>query len=236
MSADDIARLPVGQVAALDSMLFLWTTGPLLPQALAVMEAWGFEYKTQGFIWTPRTADGQPVMRTGYYTRQGGQVCLLGTRGSPTRSDRGVRQVLDDPAEPDGGKPVAVRERVERLTTGPYLHLFAEGERPGWTILPGWDPSAMGTGGQPASGGWEIVSHEWRRQGGRQVLADERVHAYAETPGRARLLVGDLNQAGFGRQWSIRRRIPALPGLAMEGEHDDLPTGEAPTGPAGADA
>ena len=50
MTLDEIAALPVSQLAAPDAHLFLWTTGPHLPQALRVLEAWGFRYSGMGFV------------------------------------------------------------------------------------------------------------------------------------------------------------------------------------------
>lgn len=51
MSVDDIAALPVGEIAAKDSHLFLWVTGPCLRQGFDVMEAWGFRYSAVAFTW-----------------------------------------------------------------------------------------------------------------------------------------------------------------------------------------
>ena len=51
MSIDDMCALPVGNLAAKDCMLFLWTTFPMLPEALKLINAWGFQYKTVAFVW-----------------------------------------------------------------------------------------------------------------------------------------------------------------------------------------
>ena len=48
---DALAKFPVGHIAADDCALFLWATDPLLPRALDLMRAWGFEYKTVAFYW-----------------------------------------------------------------------------------------------------------------------------------------------------------------------------------------
>src|SRR5689334_15450921 len=57
MSLDDICALPVASVAAKDATLFLWATGPMLPEALRVIEAWGFQFKTVAFVWTKGRAE-----------------------------------------------------------------------------------------------------------------------------------------------------------------------------------
>jgi N6-adenosine-specific RNA methylase IME4 len=48
---DSLAALPVADLAADDCALFLWATDPLLPQAIDLMRAWGFDYKTVAFYW-----------------------------------------------------------------------------------------------------------------------------------------------------------------------------------------
>jgi N6-adenosine-specific RNA methylase IME4 len=61
MSLDEIAALPVVDLAAKDAHLFLWTTGPHLPQSLKVIEAWGFRFSGSGFVWIPLTIEPQPI-------------------------------------------------------------------------------------------------------------------------------------------------------------------------------
>ena len=51
MSIADLCALPVADIAAEDSALFLWATFPQLPTALKLIRAWGFTYKTIAFLW-----------------------------------------------------------------------------------------------------------------------------------------------------------------------------------------
>ena len=51
MSIEELCALPVAEISASDSVLFLWTTFPQLPSALQLIKAWGFSYKTVGFVW-----------------------------------------------------------------------------------------------------------------------------------------------------------------------------------------
>ena len=51
MSLEDIKSLPVSKIAEKDCALFLWATFPCLQEALQVIEAWGFRYKTVAFVW-----------------------------------------------------------------------------------------------------------------------------------------------------------------------------------------
>ena len=129
----ELCRMPVEALAAPDSALFLWASDPLLEDALGVMFAWGFEYKTVAFTWVKRRESGAEHIGTGYYTRANPETCLLGTRGSPGRPLHGdVRQLLEAPVREHSRKPDEVYGRIERLYCGPYIELFARTERPGW--------------------------------------------------------------------------------------------------------
>ena len=130
---DDILKMPAAALAAPDCVLFLWTSGPFLPQALAVVDAWGFTYKTVGFDWGKTTEGGAPRGGTGYWTRACCEHVLLATRGAPRRLDAGVLQLILSPRLEHSRKPDAVQDGIERLVGGPYLELYARRLRPGWT-------------------------------------------------------------------------------------------------------
>lgn len=134
MTVDDIANLPVWSLALPNCALFLWATMPMLPEALRVIHAWGFEYKTVAFTWAKRSrTDSGWHFGCGYWTRANAELCLLGTRGHPLRKSRAVRQLIVAPVREHSRKPVEALERVETLVGGPYLELFARERRPGWT-------------------------------------------------------------------------------------------------------
>jgi len=117
-----------------DSVLFLWTTDPLLPQALEVMAAWGFAYKTVAFTWvkTSDSGGGTYPMGLGYWTRANPEMCLLGTRGSPKRRDKAVPKLLFAYRGQHSEKPVEVNHRIRRLVDGPYIEIFARRRVEGW--------------------------------------------------------------------------------------------------------
>ena len=125
--------LPVQQLAARDCALFLWTTWDHLPNALRLLEAWGFRYSTCAFDWMKTTKDGRVRMGRGYWARLSTEPCLLATRGSPKRLDKSVPQGIIEPRREHSRKPSCVYERIERLVAGPYLELFARQHRNGWT-------------------------------------------------------------------------------------------------------
>jgi N6-adenosine-specific RNA methylase IME4 len=141
MRLADIAALDVQFVALDNCILFIWATWPLLNEALAVIESWGFNYKTCAFCWMKAHAgqldmlrdDLDPLIGTGYWTRANSEVCLLATRGKPKRLNADVRQGIIAPGREHSRKPDGIHERIERLAAGPYLELFARQTRPGWT-------------------------------------------------------------------------------------------------------
>lgn len=144
MSLSAIREMPVNACAAPDSTLFLWVTDTHVPQGLAVMEAWGFTYRTVGFVWAKLNKNAPPFafnntdffMGLGYWTRSNAELCLLGTRGRPKRlpTGRNVRRLIVAPRGPHSRKPVDAHVGIERLVSGPYLELFARAPRAGWTV------------------------------------------------------------------------------------------------------
>lgn len=151
MNIDDICQIPVADIAAPDSMLFLWVTWPVLKEAIRVGESWGFVYKTLAFDWLKVVPPGRYWhMGLGYYTRANSEPCLLFTRGTPKRKSKAVRQLIADTSElqpalfemplvahlgAHSAKPLDAYRRIEQLAYGPYCELFARQRYPGWTCL-----------------------------------------------------------------------------------------------------
>jgi N6-adenosine-specific RNA methylase IME4 len=142
MWAEDIAALDVDGLAAPDCVLFLWATWPCLKQAMALIETWGFTYKTCAFDWMKASntqpdffqEEVAPQIGGGYWTRSNTEPCLLATRGKPKRLNADVRQGIIAPRCEHSRKPDGIHERIERLVAGPYLELFARQQRKGWTV------------------------------------------------------------------------------------------------------
>lgn len=129
-----IKSLPVASLAAEDSCLFLWATAPLLPEALQVMDSWGFGYKTVVFTWVKRNPKaGTWFWGMGNWTRSNPEYCLLGVRGRPKRVSKGVHSVCDAVIGRHSAKPAEIRTRIEALMGDlPRLELFAREEVSGW--------------------------------------------------------------------------------------------------------
>lgn len=135
MEIDQIAALPVGQLAGKDCACFLWVTDPLLDRGIEVLKAWGFYYKTVAFTWAKRTKlDTGWHMGTGYTTRSNPEICLLGMMGSLPRRDAGVRQLIVEPVREHSRKPDRVADDIVRLFGDlPRVELFSRTRRPGWS-------------------------------------------------------------------------------------------------------
>jgi N6-adenosine-specific RNA methylase IME4 len=126
--------LPVAKLAAPDSALFLWTVMANIRETLDVIAAWGFIYKTAGFVWVKQNKQNEGLfMGMGNYTRTNTELCLLAIKGKPKRLHADVHQVVMAPIGEHSAKPEEVRQRIERLYRGPYLELYARRGAAGWT-------------------------------------------------------------------------------------------------------
>lgn len=135
MTQAQIEALPVARLAADDCVLMMWAVMPQLPEALAVIKAWGFEYKTAGFVWGKTNKDGEtPSTGMGYWTRANAELCLLATRGKPQRINADVNQLILSPRMEHSRKPDEAAKRIERLVPGPYIEMFARAPREGWDV------------------------------------------------------------------------------------------------------
>jgi N6-adenosine-specific RNA methylase IME4 len=154
MTLDDIKRLPVANVAADTAHLYLWVPNALLPDGLAVMQAWGFQYKAN-VVWHKIRKDGGSDGRgVGFYFRNVTEMILFGVRGKNARTlAPGRRQVnmIQTRKREHSRKPDEQYDVIEACSPGPYLELFGRGLRKGWTTwgdqaddsyAPTWDTYA----------------------------------------------------------------------------------------------
>lgn len=137
MTANELVALPVNEIAAKDCILHMWTISSHMEQAFILGNCWGFQFKSLGMVWV-KTQKGDPEvpkMGMGHWFRQETEVCLLFTKGKPSRVGKGVRQTILEPAREHSRKPEVAYERIEALTTGPYVELFSRSTRPGWDAM-----------------------------------------------------------------------------------------------------
>ncbi|WP_026975546.1 MT-A70 family methyltransferase [Alicyclobacillus contaminans] len=133
MSMEEIKGMPVQSIAADDCALFMWATYPMFPEALSVLEAWGFQYRTVAFTWVKTTKHGKLAMGMGNWTRANAEPCLLAIRGKPKRVSAAVHSVIMSERREHSRKPDEVYGRIEQLMGDlPRIELFARQRVPGW--------------------------------------------------------------------------------------------------------
>lgn len=135
MTLDQILELPVDRISADTAHLYLWCPNALLPDAIVVMKAWGFTYKTN-IVWHKVRKDGGSDGRgVGFYFRNVTELILFGVRGKNARTlAPGRRQVnlLATRKREHSRKPDEQYEIIEACSPPPFLELFARGTRKSW--------------------------------------------------------------------------------------------------------
>jgi N6-adenosine-specific RNA methylase IME4 len=142
MTIDDICALPVGDVAADNSVLFLWATWPLLLEAQRVIEAWGYEYIT-GFPWLKIVGLPsinlwgelcvKPQYGVGFWVRGCTEPLLIARKGQVSPPSNGFVGLLSENLR-HSRKPENVYHIAEQLP-GPYLEMFCRRPRAGWDVF-----------------------------------------------------------------------------------------------------
>ncbi len=135
LTLNDIKQLPIAEVAAETAHLYLWVPNALLPDGLAVMQAWGFQYKSN-LVWHKIRKDGGSDGRgVGFYFRNVTELILFGVRGKNARTLKpGRTQVnyLNTRKREHSRKPDEQYKIIEGCSAGPFLELFARGNRKQW--------------------------------------------------------------------------------------------------------
>lgn len=132
MPTSAICDLPVGHLARGHCWLWLWATMPMLPDALRVMEAWGFRYTTGG-PWIKRGISGKLAMGTGYVLRSCSEMFLIGKMGEPRTLNRSTRNVIESPRREHSRKPDEAYSTCEALFPAmKRADLFSRQSRSGW--------------------------------------------------------------------------------------------------------
>lgn len=136
MNLSEICYLPINEITAPDCVLFLWATYPMLPEALAVINHWGFKYKSIGFQWVKLNKKAlTPFYGLGRWTRGNTEPCLIATKGKPRRIAKGVFQLIQEPIRGHSQKPDKVRNEIVRLMGDlSRIELFARQETLGWDV------------------------------------------------------------------------------------------------------
>jgi N6-adenosine-specific RNA methylase IME4 len=137
MTLEEIKTLPVSQVVQDTAHLYLWVPNALLPEGVAVLQAWGFEYKSN-IVWHKIRKDGGSDGRgVGFYFRNVTELILFGIRGKNARTEAaGRRQVnyISTRKREHSRKPDEQYDLIQSCSKGPYLELFARGARKDWDV------------------------------------------------------------------------------------------------------
>lgn len=149
MSIDDLCRMPVKDIAHKSSILFMWATMPLLPEAIRVMHSWGFKYTTCAFVWVKLNPKGNLTKQNkdiilsggvysglGHWVNGNAELVLMGKRGKPKRFNKNVKQIIFAPRGRHSEKPSEIYTRIENLViANNRLELFARKIQANWTSL-----------------------------------------------------------------------------------------------------
>jgi N6-adenosine-specific RNA methylase IME4 len=141
MSIKDLMTLRVKELVS--KYIFMWTAGPFLPDGLALLDAWDFDYKTQ-LVWHKT-----PGLGVGYWFRGDHEMVLVAKKKNVASIRTNERSLFknEEPSlfdEPSlfaakrlghSEKPDYIHKLIEKHFPGPYLELFGRKGRDGWTIL-----------------------------------------------------------------------------------------------------
>lgn len=139
MSVEEICALPVGDVAGKNAALFLWATWPNLEDAMRVIPAWGFDYRSLAWVWVKAKKNGTGFhFGLGYYTRANSEPCLLAIKGRMPVVAKDVMALIYSQVRQHSRKPDEQYGKIERLYPGRrYVELFARERRLGWDSVGG---------------------------------------------------------------------------------------------------
>jgi len=124
-------KIPIWEIAQDDALLFMWVTNPHLAQGIELGQAWGFDYKTVGFVWD------KMVHNPGQYTMSYCELCLIFKRGKipRPRGTRNEKQLVRRKRGRHSEKPMDVQQSIERMfPTQKKIELFARKRPENWDV------------------------------------------------------------------------------------------------------
>jgi site-specific DNA-methyltransferase (adenine-specific) len=138
MTIESLQKLPVNSIADKDSCLYLWTSNPMLPKAITLIQSWGFQYKTVFKVWRKVNADGSNVMVPGWWSRSSTELLLVATKGNPLKKYKVANHIEQQEFTSIRGshseKPDEIRESIENfMKVDRKIELFSR------KIVENWD-------------------------------------------------------------------------------------------------
>jgi N6-adenosine-specific RNA methylase IME4 len=131
----DLMNLKVNEIAEDTSVLLMWTTDQHLPDALQLIESWGFKYSTVAFYWVKKYASGSLCSNIGRWTMKNCEMCLLASKGNAykLKKTRNIKQLVEAVRTKHSEKPQEVRDRIVSLFGDiSRIELFARQKVDGW--------------------------------------------------------------------------------------------------------
>lgn len=134
MEMNAMKALPVGHLAAPDSVMVMWGVFPMMPQAIELLAHYGFRYVTGG-AWAKRSSTGNKwAFGTGYVFRGAAEFYIVGKMGNPKERSKSVRNLIVAPLREHSRKPEQIYDDIEALWDGPRLDMFGRQQREGWVV------------------------------------------------------------------------------------------------------
>jgi N6-adenosine-specific RNA methylase IME4 len=137
MTFEQLKAMPVPDIADKNCALFMWTTNAHLPEALEIIKAWGFTYRTIAFNWVKKYPNGNLRVLPGPWTNGGSEICLMGGKGNMKqfKKDPRVKQCLIQEVSKHSKKPQEIADRIVKLFPDVNrIELFARDAKPGWDV------------------------------------------------------------------------------------------------------
>lgn len=140
LSTEEIIDCLPGDIKTDRAVCLMWATFPNIGEALKVMEAWGFIYKTAAFVWVKKNKKSDSnFWGMGAYTRANAEVCLLGiSKGTKAMSmvqSHAVHQIVESKIREHSRKPDEVRDKIVELFGDlPRIEMFARDRTEGWDV------------------------------------------------------------------------------------------------------
>lgn len=163
MPLDHIKAMPIADLCAENSHLYLWCPNGVLREALEVISAWGFTYRCD-LVW------GKPRLGLGNYIRTAHETCLFATRGKAPVKFHGQPSFMFAPQQDHSHKPEEIFPIIQRLSHAPYLELFARRRQPGWDC---WGFEAPG-GSDIVIPGYSVPKYSAKVTGQEEKEADAK--------------------------------------------------------------
>jgi N6-adenosine-specific RNA methylase IME4 len=144
-SNDKLEMMDVGSICDDNCILFMWATFPKMQEALDLINAWGFTYKTNAFTWIKKNKRADSLFwGMGRWTRSNAEVCLLAVKGNPKRINMGIHSVIEHPIMKHSKKPDVVRDKIiELIGDLPRLEMFARESAHGWDVFGNEAPNSI---------------------------------------------------------------------------------------------